>query len=183
MYYPMAAAGTYFLGRNILLRGTSYAIDYLLNANADPYIKETHTVQTIHGMLKTYSNLPKEHPAYESKCAVEHALRDLQDVVHRARLRLSVHESGWITRWRCFDASKDNACIEKKARELMSRLDIFTKLINLNVICIPCNNQYQDYNYKEGNAKKTYTIADKEDIVPIEPMTTLAVYDGCNNRV
>ena len=51
MYYPVAAAGTYFIGRNILFRGTSYAIDYVLNSNADPDIRETHTVETIKSMF------------------------------------------------------------------------------------------------------------------------------------
>ena len=131
MYYPMAAAGTYFVGRNMLFRGTSYAIDYLLNSNADPDIKETTTVETISSMLNTYKDLAKDHPAYESKCAVELALKDLQDTVDRTRLKLSVHQSGWVTRWRTFDARADNAMIEKKAKELMSRLDVFTKLIRL----------------------------------------------------
>ena len=131
MYYPMAAAGTYFVGRNMLFRGTSYAIDYLLNSNADPDIKETTTVETISGMLNTYKDLAKDHPAYESKCAVELALKDLQDTVDRTRLKLSVHQSGWVTRWRTFDARMDNFLIEKKAKELMSRLDVFSKLIRL----------------------------------------------------
>ena len=51
MYYPVAAAGTYFIGRNMLFRGTSYAIDYILNSEANPDIKETHTVETIKAML------------------------------------------------------------------------------------------------------------------------------------
>lgn len=131
MYYPMAAAGTYFVGRNIMFRGTSYAIDYLLNSNADPDIKETTTVETISAMLATYKDLPDTHPAYESKRAVQEALKDLQDTVDRTRLKLSVHESGWVSRWRTFDARTDNAKIEKKAKELMSRLDVFSKLIRL----------------------------------------------------
>ena len=39
MYYPVVVAGTYFIGRNILYKGTSYVIDYVLNTNADPDIK------------------------------------------------------------------------------------------------------------------------------------------------
>ena len=66
MYYPVAVAGTYFLGRNILFRGTSYAIDYLLNANAQPDITETHTVETIGSMFKSCENLSETHPAAES---------------------------------------------------------------------------------------------------------------------
>lgn len=134
MYYPVAAAGTYFLGRNILFRGTSYAIDYLLNSNADPDIKETHTVDTITSMLKTYENLPIDHPAYESKLSVNCALSELKDAIDRARLRLSVHETGWVTRWRTFDARHDNVIIEKKATNLMACLDIFTKLIQCPLI-------------------------------------------------
>ena len=57
MYYPVVMAGTYFIGRNILYKGTSYVIDYVLNTNADPDIKDTHTVETIRGMLDTYKNL------------------------------------------------------------------------------------------------------------------------------
>lgn len=134
MYYPVAAAGTYFLGRNILFRGTSYAMDYVLNSNADPEIKETHTVDTITSMLNTYKKLPEAHPAYESMLSVKEALIDLKDAIDRARLRLSVHEAGWITRWRTFDARHDNVLIEKKAKQLMMSLDIFTKLIQCPLV-------------------------------------------------
>jgi hypothetical protein len=183
MYYPVAAAGTYFIGRNILFRGTTYAIDYILNSNADPDIKETHTVATISSMLRSYEDLPKNHPAYESKRAVEQALMGLQDVVDRARLRLSVHESGWLTRWRTFDARSDNLQIESKARELMSRLDIFTKLIQcpelppLSTVSMPHNKQYQNDHHYHSYTEKTDTIADEEDIVPIAPVTTLSFYN------
>lgn len=182
MYYPVAAAGTYFIGRNILFRGTTYAIDYILNSNADPDIKETHTVETISSMLKTYRNLSKTHPAYESKLAVEQALKDLQDVVDRARLRLSVHEAGWVTRWRTFDARPDNIHIESKARELMSRLDIFTKLIRcpelppMSTMRMPHNKKNKNHQHYHSYTEKTNTIADEENIVPIAPVTTLSLY-------
>lgn len=183
MYYPVAAAGTYFIGRNILFRGTTYAIDYILNANADPDIKETHTVETISSMLKSYDNLSKHHPAHESKRAVEQALEDLQDAVDRARLRLSVHEAGWVSRWRTFDARPDNLQIESKARELMSRLDIFTKLIRcpeippLSTMSMPHNNKYQNNNHYQSYTKETDTIADQQDVMPIAPVTTLSLYN------
>lgn len=170
MYYPVAAAGTYFIGRNILFRGTSYAIDYLLNSNADPDIKETHTVETIKSMLNAYSDLEDSHPAYESKRSVEEALRELQDVVDRARLKLSVHEAGWVTRWRTFDARSDNTVIEKKARELMSRLDIFTKLIQLREV--PKKQENQDSDDNKNNTKDADGIADHEDVMPV---TTVAL--------
>jgi len=183
MYYPVAAAGTYFIGRNILFRGTTYAVDYLLNSNANPDIKETHTVETISSMLKTYEHLSKHHPAYESKRAVEHALADLQDVVDRARLRLSVHETGWVSRWRTFDARPDNLHIENKATELMSRLDIFTKLIQcpelppFSTMSTPHDKKYQNYQQYHPYTEKTDTIADEEDIVPIAPVTTISLYN------
>lgn len=179
MYYPVAAAGTYFIGRNILFRGTSYAIDYMLNSNADPDIRETHTVETIKSMLHAYKDLDDTHPAYESKRSVEEALTELQDAVDRARLKLSVHESGWVTRWRTFDARHDNSIIEKKARELMSRLDIFTKLIQLSVPCdqlsVPCDDE-NDNNYdKKSSASQTRTVKNTKDIPPVET-TTLSLW-------
>ena len=172
MYYPVAAAGTYFIGRNILFRGTSYAIDYMLNSNADPDIRETHTVETIKSMLHAYKDLDDTHPAYESKRSVEEALAELQDAVDRARLKLSVHESGWVTRWRTFDARYDNSIIEKKARELMSRLDIFTKLIQLSVPCdqlsVPCDDE-NDHNYdKKSSTSQTRAVKNTKDIPPVE---------------
>lgn len=170
MYYPVAVAGTYFIGRNILFRGTSYAIDYILNSNADPEIKETHTVDTIQSMLQTYSDLDDKHPAYQSKRSLEEALRELQDAVDRARLKLSVHESGWVTRWRSFDARTDNIVIEKKARELMSRLDIFTKLIQLREV--PKQQKNEDGNDDKYDTKDTDGITDHENVMPV---TTMAV--------
>lgn len=183
MYYPVAAAGTYFIGRNILFRGTTYAIDYILNANASPDIKETHTVETISAMLKTYESLSKHHPAYESKRAIEQALKNLQDSVDRARLKLAVHEAGWFTRWRTFDARADNVQIESKAKELMSRLDIFTRLIQcpelppLSTVSMPHNKQYQNDQHYHSYTEKSNTIADEQDIVPIAPVTTLSLYN------
>ena len=152
MYYPIAAAGTYFLGRNILFRGTTYAIDYLLNSNANPEIKEAHTVHTITSMLKTYENLPETHPAHESILAVKNALSELKDAIDRGRLRLSVHESGWVTRWRTFDARPDNTLIERKTTDLMDCLDIFTKLIRC-----PCNTP--DYHKKQQQNYTHYSTS------------------------
>ena len=172
--YPVAVAGTYFIGRNILFKGTSYAIDYILNSNADPDIKESHTVETIEAMLDSYKDLSKKHPAYESKRAVEESLKQLRDVVDRVRLKLSVHESGYLTRFRTFDARADNIIIEKKANELMSRLDIFTKLIKLR-------EHVKDNEDEDNNNKKSYTyytggVTDEEDVMPITAMTTLAIF-------
>ncbi len=175
MYYPVAAAGTYFIGRNMLFRGTSYAIDYILNSEANPDIKETHTVETIKAMLKAYKDLKPYHPAYESKRAVQEALEDLQDCVDRTRLKLAVHEAGWLTRFRTFDARSDNHDIEKKASELMTRLDIFTKLIRL-----PSTKDYEedenDDDY-EGDTEETDTVANHKDIVPITPSSLALGYD------
>lgn len=177
MYYPVAVASTYFLGRNILLRGTSYAIDYVLNSNADPDIKDVHTVETIKSMLLTYENLSETHPAYESMQMVKRSLSNLKDAIDRARLRLSVHESGWITRWRTFDARSDNVLIEKKAKELMNSLDIFTKLIRcpepkpLTTLTdrIEYHKNKQDYQY----TSYSNSVDNHEDIVPIEDVYML----------
>lgn len=169
MYYPVVMAGTYFIGRNILYKGTSYVIDYVLNTNADPDIKDTHTVETIRGMLDTYKNLSKNHPAYESLQSVATALTELQDEVDRARLRLSVHENGWVTRFRTYDARVDNTRIEKKSKELMSRLDIFTKLIKLSV---PHDKKYEYSNKEDYGAEHTDTFTDHQDVVPVTSMIT-----------
>ena len=171
MYYPVVMAGTYFIGRNILYKGTSYVIDYVLNTNADPDIKDTHTVETIRGMLDTYKKISKNHPAYESLQSVATALKELQDEVDRARLRLSVHENGWVTRFRTYDARSDNTRIEKKSKELMSRLDIFTKLIKLSV---PHDKKDEYSNKEDYGAEHTDTLTNKQDVLPVTPMLTLA---------
>lgn len=175
MYYPVAAAGTYFIGRNMLFRGTSYVIDYILNSEANPDIKETHTVETIKAMLQAYKDLKPYHPAFESKRTVREALEDLQDCVDRARLKLAVHEAGWLTRFRTFDARADNHEIEKKASELMTRLDIFTKLIRL-----PSTKDYdedENDNDYEGYTEETNAIANHKNIVPVTPTTLALRYD------
>jgi DNA anti-recombination protein RmuC len=92
--------------------------------------------------------------------------------VDRARLKLAVHEAGWLTRFRTFDARADNHEIEKKASELMTRLDIFTKLI-----CLPSTKDYdedENDNDYEGDTEETNTIANHKNIVPVTP-TTLAL--------
>ena len=62
---------------------------------------------------------------------VQDGLRDLQVAIERARLRYDAHKGGYITRFRTFDATEDNMIIERKADELMTRLDLFTSLMKL----------------------------------------------------
>jgi len=178
LYYPVAAAGTYFLGRNIIFRGTTYAVDYLLNSNAESDIKETHTVETITSMLKTYDHLTVKHPAFESKRGVIAALKELQDAIDRTRLKLSVHEAGWVTRFRTFDARIDNVHIERKTQELMGRLDIFIKLIRCPPLPPPLppppslrhlhDNENESNDDDEAYTHITDSITDEECGLPVE---------------
>lgn len=131
LFYLSGSAAAYWLGSNILFRSVNASIDWLLNKHATSEIKETHTVSSINSMLKVYRDLPTNHPAYGAMQQVQDGLRDLQVAIERARLRYDAHKGGYITRFRTFDATEDNMIIERKADELMTRLDLFTSLMKL----------------------------------------------------
>ena len=129
--WAVGSAAAYWVGSNLVFRSANATIDWVLNKQADPDIKEIHTVQSISAMLNAYKNLPETHPAFMAKASVEDALKDLADVIQRTKLKEEAHKGGYVTRFRTFDASDDNKLIEKKATILMERLDLFTKLMKL----------------------------------------------------
>ena len=131
VFYLGGSAAAYWVGSNILYRSANAGVDWLLNNTANPDIKETHTVTSILSMLEIYKKLPETHPAYGSMLEVKEGLRDLRDSIERAKLRYEAHKGGYITRFRTFDAGPDNAIIEKKAADLMTRLELFTNLMKL----------------------------------------------------
>lgn len=131
LIYLGGSAAAYWLGSNILYRSANAGIDWILNKNATSKIKETHTVTSIKSMLEVYKDLPKTHPAYESRNQVQECLKDLTVAIERAKLRFEAHKGGYLTRFRTFDASVDNIIIEKKSNELMNCLELFTNLMKL----------------------------------------------------
>jgi len=131
LYYVGGSAAAYWVGSHVLVRSANASIDWILNSNAHPEIKELHTVKSICAMLKTYEHLDKDHPAFEALCDVKNGLNELQTAIERAKLRYEAHRSGYLTRFRTFDATRDNVVIEKKSNELMHRIDLFTHLVKL----------------------------------------------------
>ncbi len=131
LFYLSGSAAAYWLGSNILFRSVNASIDWLLNKHATSEIKETHTVSSINSMLEVYKDLPYDHPAHGAMEQVRDGLRDVQVAIERARLRYDAHKGGYITRFRTFDATEDNIIIERKASDLMTRLDLFTNLMKL----------------------------------------------------
>jgi hypothetical protein len=131
LYYIGGSAAAYWLGSNVLVRSANASIDWLLNAQASPEISETHTVKSIHAMLSVYKNLKPRHPAYKAMGEVRDGVRDLQIAIERTKLKYDAHRGGYLSRFRTFDATADNVVIEKKAKDLMERLELFTKLMNL----------------------------------------------------
>jgi len=130
-FYVGGSAAAYWLGSNILYRSANASIDWILNSKADPEIKETHTVSSILSMLKIYEDMEEKHPAFMAKAQVAEALVKLQDAIERAKLRYEAHKSGYVSRFRTFDATRDNQIIKNKAACLMNRLELFTNLMKL----------------------------------------------------
>ena len=131
LYYLGGSAAAYWLGSNVLVRSANASIDWFLNANASSDISETHTVKSIEAMLDVYRHLTPKHPAFKAMCAVRDGLRDVQIAIERTKLKYEAHKGGYLSRFRTFDASADNVKIEKKATDVMERLDLFTKLMKL----------------------------------------------------
>lgn len=131
VYYLGGSAITWYLTKNVAYRSTDALINYIMNAEADPTIKDHHTVKSIECMIKKYENMTDEHPAYESMLSVKDALRELSDTIQKIKLKIHVHNNGYISRFRTYDARKDNKTIQDRIDELLSRLDLFTKLLTM----------------------------------------------------
>tara|TARA_Y100001936_G_scaffold162016_1_gene158210 strand:- start:171 stop:614 length:444 start_codon:yes stop_codon:yes gene_type:complete len=131
LFYVGGSAAAYWVGTNLLYRSANSVIDYVLNTKASSDIEGTHTVKSIHAMLSTYKDLPETHPAYGAMMEVRDGLQDLQTSIERAKLRYEAHKGGYISRFRTFDASVDNAIIDKKVKQLMVRIELFTELMKL----------------------------------------------------
>tara|TARA_B100001027_G_C16225715_1_gene312050 strand:- start:267 stop:695 length:429 start_codon:yes stop_codon:yes gene_type:complete len=132
LFYVGGSAAAYWLGTNLLYRSANTIIDYVINANVSSEIEGTHTVNSICGMIETYKNLPQTNPAYNALTEVKNGLQDLQTCIERAKLRYEAHKGGYITRFRSFDASNDNEMIEKKVKQLMLRIEMFTTIMKLS---------------------------------------------------
>ena len=131
VFYGGVSAVTYFLTKNVAARSTDALLSYIMNSNADANIKDHHTVKSIQCMLKKYKDMQDTHPAYESMLSVQEALKDLEDSIRNIKLKIHIHNSGYLTRFRTYDARKDNILIQEKIDEVMLRLDLFTKLITM----------------------------------------------------
>jgi len=131
VYYVGGSALTYYLSRNIASKTTDALINYVMNFDADDRLNDHHTVESISCMLKKYENMRDTNPAYESMLSVKQALQDLSDTIHKIKLKIHVHNNGYFSRFRTYDARKDNKKIQRKIDELMYRLDVFTKILKL----------------------------------------------------
>lgn len=131
VYYIGGSAATYYLSRNIAYKTTDAFVNYIMNYDADDKINDHHTVQSISCMLKKYDSMEESHPAYESMLSVKQGLQDLSDTIHKIKLKIHVHNNGYLSRFRTYDARKDNKKIQEKIDELMYRLDVFTKLLKM----------------------------------------------------
>lgn len=131
VYYVGGSALTYYLSRNIASKTTDALINYVMNFDADDKLNDHHTVESISCMLKKYEKMKESDPAYESMLSVKQSLQDLSDTIHKIKLKIHVHNNGYLSRWRTYDARKDNKKIQKKIDELMYRLDVFTKILKL----------------------------------------------------
>lgn len=132
LLYAGGSAITWYLGKNLAFRSTDTIINYVMNYDADPNIKDNHTVQSIRCMLEKYKDMDDTNPAYEAMLSVGQCLQDLENIIETAKLKQSVHSHGYFTRFRTYDATTDNTLIDSKIKDLMARLDLFTKLVKLN---------------------------------------------------
>ncbi len=131
VYYLGGSAITWYLTKNVAYRSTDALLNYIMNSDADPTVRDHHTVKSIECMLAKYKGMKESHPAYESMLGVKDALKNLADTIQGIKLKIHVHNNGYISRFRTYDARKDNVLIQKKVDELMSRLDLFTKLLKM----------------------------------------------------
>jgi hypothetical protein len=130
LMYGGGSVAAYFVGKNVLTRVGNYTLDYLLNTNARPEIKDAHIVKSIGGMLETYRTMRSDHPGYEAMMTVRSQLNKLKSYIELAEVKKESYSQGYFTRFRTYDASYDNVVIENIVEELMLRLEVFSKLMN-----------------------------------------------------
>lgn len=128
--YGGGSVAAYFVGRNMLNRVGNYTLDYVFNMNAQPNIKETSVVKSISGMLESYRTMKSDHPGYEAMLAVRTQLNKLKSFIEVAQVKKEAYAHGYITRFRTYDATRDNEIISDMIEELMQRLEVFSKLMN-----------------------------------------------------
>ncbi len=131
VYYLGGSAITWYLTKNVAYRSTDALVNYIMNTDADPTIKDHHTVKSIEGMLKKYENMSEMHAAYEAMLGVKDALAELSDTIGKIKLKIHVHNKGYLSQFRTYDARQDNKIIQQKVDELMTRLDLFVKLLKV----------------------------------------------------
>lgn len=150
VWYVGSTATAYWIGRNVVSRGANMALDIVFNTNADPEIRELNTIGSIEAMLNTYKNLDKHHPAKDCYEELLMCIEKLKNLIERAKLKLSIHKNGYLTRFRTFDATPDNTLIAHQIKQMQEKLDLFTKLIKL-----PANPSWTMQSY---TAKSEYDV-------------------------
>lgn len=129
LFYGSSSVALWFVGKNIVSRAANNALDLLLNSNAVEILKDPKAVNAVSGLLHQYRNLKSDHIAYEAMINVREAMKRVTDVTEQAKLRKEVHENGYFSRWRTYDASSDNRKILGETEILLARLEIFTNLL------------------------------------------------------
>ena len=130
LLYGSGSVAVYYAASKLVGNATSRVMDFVLNTNANENIKDQHVLTSISGMLDTYREMNSKHKAYNAMMAVRESLNKLKDTIQAAQLRKELHEQGYFTRFRTFDASADNKKIEQITEDLMIRLELFSKLRN-----------------------------------------------------
>lgn len=129
LWYGSSSVAMWFVGKNLVSRAASNAVDYILNSNANDIIKDPHAVRSIRSLLEKYK-VEKTSVAYEAMLSVHEALKQLEDVTEQAKMRRKVHQHGYFSRWRTFDASDDNKKIQAGTEIVLARLEVFNKLLD-----------------------------------------------------
>lgn len=130
LLYGSGSVAAYFVGKNILSRVGNYTLDYVLNSKANPNIRNVHIVKSITGMLESYRTMRSDHPAYEAMISVRSQLNKLKSYIENVQIKKEAHETGYISRFRTYDATRDNEIIEEMVEELLVRLEVFSKINN-----------------------------------------------------
>ncbi len=148
IFYGSGSVAAWFIGKNIVSRAANGALDLLLNSNANDIIKDPNAVRSITGLLQRYRDIPCDHVAYEAMLSVRESMKKLTDTTEQAKLRREVHQLGYLSRWRTYNASIDNKKIEVETDVLLTRLEIFTNLLQYSPVAID-NDPSREHDHDE----------------------------------
>ena len=132
-YYLMALAPVGYWVTNRIVKTTSDKL-FRLEPLREEELDVEGLVETTNGLLKMYSSMPENHPAYVSKTLLERSMESLETNITFAKYKNRKY-------WGWADFSKENKKIHLDVKKLEKRLSRFIEIIQITSSASDFNHQ------------------------------------------